>query len=298
MSSVEAGERLGVVTVLYNSLGVLPSFVASLVAQRMERFLLYAVDNASGDGSADWLAQHPDRRIRLTRNAENAGIAVADNQGIRQALADGCRWILLLNNDTEFGPEFFATLIAGLEGHGADIATPKILVHGSSPPVIWSAGGRFHRWQANRATHDGQGQPDGPEWDRPRRTSYATGCCFLAHAAVFQKIGLLDEKFFVYFDDVDYAFRCRGARMTIWYIPDARLWHKVGSLTGGGASPFGMRYATLGKTCFIRKHYRPPARWFWLGAYQLRMLAAFLRGGYSWSGYLRRQRAFREGLAR
>src|SRR5215471_12647355 len=96
---------LGVVTVTYNSAKVLDDFLGSLAGQSFKAFRLYAIDNASSDGSADILERSAvtDPRIITIRSADNLGVAEGNNIGIRRSIEDGCTHVLLLNNDTVFG---------------------------------------------------------------------------------------------------------------------------------------------------------------------------------------------------
>src|ERR1700735_454529 len=104
--------KIGIVTVTYNSGKVLDQFLQSLASQTHANFAVYAVDNASQDDSIARMQAWNDERLRVIRNAVNVGVAEADNQGIQAALADGCEFVLFLNNDVEFEPETLAVLTA------------------------------------------------------------------------------------------------------------------------------------------------------------------------------------------
>src|ERR1035438_2979596 len=92
--------KIGVVTVLYNSASVLPDFFASVDLQSYRHFVVYCVDNASQDGSAKMCADRGDRYI-VIQNAQNMGVAAGNNQGIRDAIKDGCEYVLFLNRSEE-----------------------------------------------------------------------------------------------------------------------------------------------------------------------------------------------------
>src|SRR5882762_8177469 len=113
--SFQAG-KIGIVTVLYNSSDVLPDFFRSLHAQMYSNFVVYAVDNASSDDSVDLCRQQGPRFVMML-NAGNIGFASGTNQGILQALKDGCETILLLNNDVSFEPDFLQRLVEGRLRH-------------------------------------------------------------------------------------------------------------------------------------------------------------------------------------
>ena len=98
------------VTVLYNSEGVLPGFLESLNRQEGIDWKLYAIDNASSDGGVAYLKKQDNQRIEIIENKENVGVAAANNQGIIRALAENAEWILILNNDTTFDKAAIYTL--------------------------------------------------------------------------------------------------------------------------------------------------------------------------------------------
>jgi GT2 family glycosyltransferase len=245
--------RIGVVTVTFNSGSVLPQFLACLFKQSLSQFILYAVDNQSTDDTLTILKQTKDERLRVIENNENVGVAEGNNLGIRAAMADGCQTILLLNNDTEFPEELFAHLHAGLAENQCDMTTAKILYFEPSD-VIWCAGGWLDRKRFLGAFHYGMGEKDTGQYNAARRVTYVPTCCLLMRRSVIDRIGMMDSRYFVYNDDVDFLYRCLQQDLTLWYLPDARLYHKVSSLTGGDGSEFSIRYMTRNRAYFLRKH--------------------------------------------
>lgn len=255
--------RIGVVTVTYNSAEVLPEFLRSLSEQSHRDFVLYAVDNASRDASLEVLSAWNDPRLRVIANAENRGVAGGNNQGICAALAEGCSSVLLLNNDTSFGPSLLHKLTEGLTQYAVDMICPKMLYY-DEPNRIWAAGGTFLPWLGYSSTHFGEGKIDRGQFDRPRSITYVPTCCVLIRSDVFQKIGLMDERYFVYSDDTDFMYRAMKAGIRLFYLPDVTLLHKVGVLTGGEESPFSVRYGTRNRIYFQIKHLGVFATFPWL----------------------------------
>jgi hypothetical protein len=287
-------EKIGVVTVTYNSGRVLDPFLLSVAAQTHGNFLLYAVDNASQDDTLAQLEAWGDARLRVIPNPVNAGFAEGTNQGTRAALADGCDHVLVLNNDVEFESETFANLVAALDALGCDILAPKIFyedrVH------IWSAGGTFNAFKGYLGGHTGDGEIDQGQYETPLRIRNAPGCCLLIRKTVFDKIGMLDKKYFVYHEDADFMFRAWKAGLRTFYTPSAHIFHKVSSLTGGAASPFSIRFNTRGHVYFMLKNLGVMRCLFYLPALQQRMLMKFLLRSISWKEFVIRQRAFFEGI--
>jgi hypothetical protein len=286
---------IGVVTVTYNSGGVLGQFLQSLATQTYRDFILYAVDSGSQDNSVAQLEAWADERLQVIPNAVNVGIAEGDNQGIQAALADGCDYVLLLNNDVDFEPETFATLVADLNTLNCDLLAPKILFEDRIR--IWSAGGTFNAFKGYLGSHKGEGERDAGQYEVPLRIHSAPGCCLLVRRTVFERIGMMDVKYFVYHEDSDFLFRAWRAGFTMFYTPRARIFHKVSALTGGSKSPFSIRYNARGHVYFMLKNLGVMRCLFYLPALQLRMCMKVLLGSMSWNEFLLRQRAFFEGVA-
>ncbi len=274
---MDSVQRIGVVTVTYNSAEVLPEFLESISRQTFREFLLYVVDNASKDASIELASAYGDSRIRIIANTENVGVAEGNNQGIRAALADNCDAVLLLNNDTVFPADTFEKLCGGLAEHQCSMTTPKIYYH-DLPNTIWAAGGYFQPWLAYRNQHYGSGQIDRGQFDAVRTVTYAPTCCVLIHKDVFSRIGLMDPLYFVYVDDVDFMYRALKAGFIMKYLPQCTLQHKVSSLTGGTVSNFNVRYGTRNRVYYMMKNLSLPIAVSWTAIYGLMQYARHLAG--------------------
>jgi hypothetical protein len=288
-------QKIGIVTVTFNSGKVLEQFLLSLAVQTYSAFLVYAVDNASKDDSVAQLESWIDERLRMIRNDANVGIAEANNQGIRAAFAEGCDFILFLNNDVEFEPETFAVLVDELKALDCDLLAPKILYEDRIH--IWSAGGTFEPLKGYLGHHIGEGELDTGQFDTAIRIRNAPGCCILAKREVFDKIGMIDARYFVYHEDADFLFRAWRAGLKMFYTPRARIFHKVSSLTGGSKSVFTIRYNARGHVYFMLKNLGVIRCLFFLPALQVRMFFKLLFRTITWDEFLIRERAFSEGIS-
>lgn len=254
--------RLGLVTVLFNSPEVLPGFFESLERQVGCDFALWVVDN-SGDDRAirvarDQCAQRGLAHVTFIKNTANVGVAAANNQGIRAALASGCTHVALLNNDIEFSnPDFLAGMLREAVSGGEHAVVPKMLYHDSGR--IWYAGGIIQAWRGINV-HVGDGQEDCAEFDVSHYTQYAPTCFLLLSGEVFSRVGQMDERYFVYYDDTDFVWRMNQAGFRIRYDPRFVLTHKVSSSTGGALTPFSVYYLTRNKLLFILKNIGLPLR--------------------------------------
>jgi hypothetical protein len=243
---------LGVITITYNAAAFLDAFLRCCFAQSLQDFVLLAIDNASGDDTLAVLGQCSDPRLKTIANPVNTGYAAACNQGARLLMDDGIEEILFINNDTEFSPDLFASLLELRQRHGADAITPRI-TYFSAPDRNWYAGGRFVFWKGFQGELIGDGQVHQPGDETPRWTDVATGCCILFSAAVFRRVGLFDENYFVYFEDTDHFLRMKRAGLRLLYAPGTTLAHKVSLSTGGTQSPFSIRYYQRNQIYLLRK---------------------------------------------
>jgi GT2 family glycosyltransferase len=245
---------IGVVTVLYNSSTVLNEFFSSLNLQTYTNLIVYVIDNKSQDNSLQMtreLAQGCKFNTVIIEHDKNYGVAKGNNTGIERALQDGCDMILLSNNDVTLLPDTIEKLLTGLEDQHAAMAVPKIYYHGTDQ--IWTAGGRFIKWRGVVA-HIGALEHDCGQYDERRPVGYAPTCFMLIRKDVFGKVGLMDETYFVYWDDTDFVFRALKQGEILWYIPDSALYHKENTSTGTG-SKFQIYYMRRNLVYFSLKNY-------------------------------------------
>lgn len=266
---------ISIVTVTYNSAEVIEDFIASLLAQIFTDFEMLFIDNASTDDTIEIINRHPDPRFVIVANQQNLGFTAGCNQGIRHALAHGHSSVLLINNDTTFPPDLFAKLVKASED--SPVVVPKML-YAEPRDHIWTAGGRFLRYNGFRSAHNGLNETDYGQYDTPANISFAPMCCMLINTTVFQNIGLLDEAIFAYCEDTDFCIRLGKSNLAIRYIPEAGIYHKVSSLTGGTKSDFYVKNAAFGKAYVLAKHGTLLERWFWSKIYQVFYAINWLRG--------------------
>lgn len=287
---------IGIVTVTYNSADVIDEFLSSLVGQTFTDWRLYVVDNASKDRTLERVRPKAaaDARIIILDRPDNLGVAVGNNLGTRAALADGCETVLLLNNDTVFPADLLGEMRKQLDELDADMVIPKILYF-DPPTKLWAAGGAFRPYRAMANMHFGADEEDAGQYDTARRVDYSPTCCMLIRKSVFDRIGLMDENFFVYADDADFCYRAKIADLRLWYTPVPILFHKVSSLTGG-FSDFSILHATYGRVYLIRKHLGMLAH-FWLPIYQMLFLIRIIMPGYGWKRFRLLREAYRRAMA-
>lgn len=203
---------------------------------------IYVVDNASRDDSMQILQERygDSAEIELIRLDDNYGFSYANNVGIHKALEEGAEYVLLLNNDTEIAPDMLEMLIQCAQRHPGSMIAPKIY-YSDHREVIWSAGGGVSP-VIRKARHIGLDQTDRGQFETERKIGFATGCALLIPAQVIEKAGVLDERFFLYYEDTEYSFRLQKLGISIYYCPRAVMYHKVGASSKGADSPLCAYY--------------------------------------------------------
>ena len=196
----------------------------------------------------------------IIQNSENTGIAAANNQGIKFALKNQCDFILLLNNDTVFEATLLSKLIKTAQLYSCSAVAPKMNYFRPSDK-IWYAGGFFNPFKAFLNYHRGQDEIDNNQYSTDDVVDYAPSCCLLLHKKVFEDIGLMDETYFVYFDDTDFCYRLsHHPNHEIRYLHDVEFYHKIGSLTKSRVkhtshySSFFIQQNCKNHVYFLKKH--------------------------------------------
>lgn len=196
--------------------------VESLEAQSTPPDLIIVVDNGSAPQEARLLAEKLSERVVLLRNPVNLGFAGGCNEGIRYAQAHKCARVLILNNDIWAEPDAVASLSRALDS-GADSAACPLIVRMDDPNVVWAAGGELNL-QTGRFGHRLKGAHRRAA-QRSRRVNFASGCALMVNTEVFREIGLLPERWFLYFEDTEFCAQLARAGRTIAYVPGAVVQH-------------------------------------------------------------------------
>jgi len=223
----------------------------SLLKQTRKPEQRIVVDNASSDGSLERL-QDQDPELEVIANRSNVGFARAANQAFGAARG---RWLLLVNLDVEFEPDYLETLLAAGERDG-DIGalTGKLLrpAKTGQTATVDSAGHILYRngWAANR----GEDRADCGQWERSEEVFGVTGAAALYRMRMLREVidgpaRPFDERFFAYIEDVDLDWRMRWLGWKAWYEP-AVAWHRRGG-TGARRTPFILRHILKNRLLLI-----------------------------------------------
>lgn len=269
---------LAVVVLNWNGLADTRALLPTLERCRVPegwRMRVLVVDNGSRDGSAAAIAgEFP--AVEVVALGENRRFAGGCNAGLERALEQGADAVMLLNNDTEAEPGLVEHLLLALEQDPAAGAAAPLICLRRPLDVIWYAGGRCVP-ALGLAAHRGLRRRDEGQYRAVEPTGYLTGCCLLATRAAWERVGPLDEGYFIYAEDADWSLRARAAGLRLLFVPTARLWHKV-SASSGAASPWKVYQRLRANLRLFSRHARGPGRLTWLPCFlaQQAVLAAWL----------------------
>lgn len=216
--------QVTIIMLTWNSYDVTRDCLLSLRKVDYPAYNIILVDNGSVDGSWLKLAQEfPE--ATMIRNEKNLGFTGGNNVGMREALKNGTDYLLLLNNDTIVSPSFLSEMISVAETDTRiGMLNPKIYFFEPSD-TIWYAGGAYVRWKTF-PTHFGVLQRDDGSYNQTKEVSFVTGCALMVRSETARKIGLLDETFFLSYEDVDWSVRAIESGYKAMYVPAAIIWHR------------------------------------------------------------------------
>ncbi len=215
----------------WNGRHLLEECLESVHAQSFRDFETIVVDNGSTDGSVEYLDRTWGREIRTVALSANEGYAGGNNAGIR---ASQGRFVVLLNNDTAVDPGWLSALYGAITRHPeAGMFTPKILNYYRRDEID-NTGHVIYPDGLARGRH--RLEKDDGRFDVEEEVLWPSGCAGVYKKEMLDQIGLLDETFFAYGEDVDLGLRARWAGWRCYYVPDAIVYHKY-SATAGAYSP-------------------------------------------------------------
>lgn len=233
----------------WNRRDLLERLLEALHRQTVPVAEVVVVDNGSDDGSAEAAAA---RGARVIRMARNEGFSKAVNRGIREVRTP---WIAVVNNDVEPESDWLKELMQISEDQATWFAAGRVL-SAARPDSIDGAYDALCR--GGCACRGGQGRTDGPQWREPRRIQFAPFTAAIFRRDLFEKVGLLDEQFESYMEDIEFGLRCALAGIGGAYVPTAVAYHQ-GSATLGAWHPEKVRLIARNQLLLIAKHY--PKDW-------------------------------------
>jgi GT2 family glycosyltransferase len=227
----------------------------SLAELDWPRHTAIVVDNGSTDGTAAAVeTDFPD--VVVVETGHNLGFAEGNNAGLQAALAIGADYVLLLNNDTVVDPALLTELVDEAERRPDAGALCPLIYYLDPPDRIWYAGARFDARRGHNGRHTGYGERDEGQYTAVRETGRGTGAAMLVRRAVIEQVGFLDGELFLQVEDVEWSLRMRAVGWRIFFVPAARVWHKVSRTTGGEHAP-ATAYYEVRNTLAVCDRYAP-----------------------------------------
>ncbi len=245
--------KIAIVVLNWNNAKDTIECLSSLQKITYSNFEIIVVDNGSTDNSVKQITSaFP--QIDILENGENLGFAEGNNRGILYAFKKGVDSVLILNNDTVVHPDILNAF------HEAVKQNPKAGVFGAKifyfddPAKVWYAGGDVdpHSYVCLHASSD-KGKIE--------ETNYACGCALLIKKEVVEKVGLMDPRFFLMWEEVDWCWRIRKAGYKCLFVPEAKVWHKISSSFEGGYRGDSWNYYYFrNRLLFLKLHFPFSAR--------------------------------------
>ena len=266
-----------VVIINWNGLQDTLKCIASLASsvQRV-KYSVVLVDNGSTDGSQDQLKQLD--RVKLILLNANLGFAAATNIGIQWAIETGAHYVWLLNND--------AIVVDGTLDHLLNVAEvdkkvgvvgSKVIRMGSN--IVDHVGAKVSEW-TSLPVFQGEGEEDRGQFELVRETHYVSGCSLLASVEMIKEIGMMDEGYFLYYEETDWCVRARKLGWKVLYSPKSVVYHKVSSSVNRLQNA-KVYYLTRNGIRFIKKNFSHRTPVAVLVAIGRRVLPLLLRGEFA-----------------
>lgn len=265
--------RLGIVVLNWNNLDASVRCLRSLAAVSYPRYQVYLLDNASTDGSREALKVEFGGQVELIRNPGNVGFSAGCNPGIRHALADGCDYVLLLNNDcVVVEPGFLEPMVALAESDPRIGLVGGKIVLWPETTKIWSTGGSLGFWGGER--HIGYRERDRGQYEAVAEREFISGALMLIRRAVVERIGELPEAYFFGKEEWEYSTRARQAGFRLCYQPAARVAHEASNSTDATDLMY-VYNGTLSKILYKRRNFSRTAYTLWDTCYAIYLFVLF-----------------------
>lgn len=190
--------------------------------------------------------------------SDNRGYAGNNNIGLENAIAKEADWVFVLNDDTILDPNCLSHLVRVGESSSDIGVVGPMVYHYDEPNIIQSAGGKMNRfWEPS---HIAQNQPEKGQFRNPHNVDWISGCAILLRRAAIEQVGMLDARFFCYWEETEWCLRGRKGGWRIVQVPQAKLWHK-GVQRNHNPKPTVTYYSTRNHLLMLAKHHAPLNAW-------------------------------------
>ena len=245
--------------------------LSSLEKMNYQNKSVIILDNHSTDGSVEaFRSSFPD--VDIIQLKDNRGYAGNNNVGIEAAVAKGADWVLVLNEDTILAEDCLDQLIQVGESDPKIGILGPMVYHYDEPEIIQSAGGRLDQYW--RAWHIAQNEPDLGQFSGAHSVEWISGCAIMVRREVIEQVGMLDSRFFYYWEETEWCLRSSRRGWLVMHVPQAKLWHK-GVQRNYQPNPSVTYYSTRNRFLMFAKHGAPVTAWLLAWFQTLRTLTSW-----------------------
>ncbi|MGU8928583.1 glycosyltransferase family 2 protein [Clostridium perfringens] len=244
-------KNLAIVIVNYNGVNDTLKCIESIRKNCEVSNEIIVVDNKSDEFNRKLLIEN-NKYYKLIFNDNNEGFARANNIGIKYALNKGYETILLINNDTLIEKNSLDIMYKKIK-YNIDIGIVGCtILYNDNRDKIWFDGGEIN-WIKFLGEHDNMKKKYNCNVES-RYVSFLSGCCMMIKREIFEKVGLLPEEYFMYFEDVDFCAKVLQNKYKLYVCRDAIIYHKVSAASGGEDSPFTIEWCNRNRIIFMKKY--------------------------------------------
>lgn len=287
-------EKIGIVLVNYNGFKDTVECIESINRIDDIDYEIIVVDNASTDSSYEKLKNANFLNCTVIEAEHNLGFSAGNNIGIKYAKEIGCNYILLLNNDTYVEKDFLSCFLECERKYDNNAAITGKILYADNKSIIWYAGGDVNRL-TGRTVHYGIHEPDDGKYDDEKIVTFISGCCIFFPVRIIDTVGMMDERYFLYCEDLDYCCCIRSHGYKLIYEPKAVIYHKINSSTR--KIPHMEAYYTIRNKRYVLKKYFKGFQYIIASAYNyLEETKRILKSEYQIETVKQARRDFRKGF--
>ena len=238
-----------VVILNWNNVADTLECVESVLKSEYPRLACWVVDNGSDEDPSDRVGEHfPSARV--IRLANNLGYSGGNNVGLKLAMDQEAQYVLLLNNDATVAPDTITRLVAAMEADSRiGMATPRVCFYDRPAEVYWDGG--MIDWASGLTPHN---STDLSSSGGILSSEWLDGCCLFVRLAALRDVGLLDERYFLYYEDAEWTVRASRRGWFNAVVLDASARHKVSRSTGSLSGPLASFYFPRNRYLLLRTH--------------------------------------------
>ena len=250
---------VSIITINYNQLRMTCELLDSLRKLTYPAVEIIVVDNNSTENPTSVIAsKYPE--VKLIVSNENLGFAGGNNLGIKESKGD---YLLFLNNDTEVDPGVLEPLVKLFETNpDAGAASSKILYHNSGETIQYAGSSRVDPF-TGRSKRVGYMEKDNGQHDQLKETHLAHGAAMMVPRRVINKVGMMPEFFFLYYEEVDWCESIKKGGYKIFFVPESKVYHKE-SMSIGKGSTLKTYYMTRNRLLYMRRNTTGLSKVLWI----------------------------------